>query len=193
MFTSISQGLGVEREHWTTTPVICVRLIGWQYHIYLVIVKGNRLDFWLMRRLQLLQIIFASTIIASNSVIPLAKADEIWMSEGRTIKWLDSRGSTAIFKMQNTGGNDVYFYIAGLASDVLNKRGSYTGYWVTRDNGLQQCSMPRRSAGRSSYNWGNLAINFTSNSFPYSWTARYGQCNGSLDQSMKAVPLMQAN
>ena len=54
------------------------------------------------------------------------------------ISWLDSRGDTAIFKMQNTGGNNVYFYIGGLASDVTNSRGSYTGYWVTRDNGQRQ-------------------------------------------------------
>ena len=146
-----------------------------------------------MRRLPLLPILLGITIVAACVIAPRANADEIWMSEGRMIKWLDSRGSTAVFKMQNTGGNDVYFYIAGLASDVSSNRGSYTGYWVTRDNGLRQCSVSRRGAGRSSYNWGRFAINFTGNSFPYSWSARYGQCDGRLDQSMKAVPMMQAN
>ena len=146
-----------------------------------------------MRRLLLLPIILGSPMLAANAIAPSANADEVWMSEGRTIQWLDSRGRTAIFKMQNTGGNNVYFYIAGLASDVSGSRGSYNGYWVTRDNGLRQCSTPRRGAGRSSYNWGNFAINFIGNSFPYSWTASYGQCDGRLDQSMKAVPMMQAN
>ena len=140
-----------------------------------------------------MSMILGSTMLAANAIAPSAKADEIWMSEGRTIQWLDSRGSTAIFKMQNTGGNNVYFYIAGLASDVSGNRGSYTGYWVTRDNGQRQCSMPRRGAGPLSYNWGNFAINFIGNSFPYSWSASYGQCDGRLGQSMQAVPMMQAD
>ena len=146
-----------------------------------------------MRHLLLLPSLFIGTIIVSHLISLSAKSDEIWMSEGRMIKWLDSRESTAIFEMQNTAGNYVYFYISGLASDVSGSRGSYTGYWVTRDNGRQQCSMPRRSPGRSSYNWGNFAIDFIGKSFPYSWNARYGQCDGRLDQGMKAVPMIQAN
>lgn len=146
-----------------------------------------------MRRLILFLSLLGGPVALTYLIAPSVKADEIWMSEGRMINWLDSRGSTAIFKMQNTSGNYVYFYISGLASDVSGERGSYTGYWVTRDNGQQQCSIPRRSPGRSSYNWGNFAIDFIGKSFPYSWTARYGQCDGRLDQNMKAVPMMQAN
>ena len=137
----------------------------------------------------LLPLLLTSTIVAVNSTTPSANADEIWISEGRMISWLDSRGDTAIFKMQNTGGNNVYFYIGGLASDVTNSRGSYTGYWVTRDNGQRQCATSREfHAGRFSYNWGRFDINFIGNGFPYKWTARYGQCDRSLDQSMQAVP-----
>ena len=147
----------------------------------------------MMRRLLLFLILLSGPTVATHSIVPSAKADEIWMSEGRMIKWLDSRGSTAIFEMQNTAGNYVYFYIAGLASDVSGIRGSYTGYWVTRDNGQRQCSIPRRGPSRSSYNWGNFVVDFIGKSFPYSWTARYGQCNERLDQNMKAVPMVQAN
>ncbi len=147
-----------------------------------------------MRRLLVVPVLLASTIVVANSTVPSANADEIWISEGRLIQWFDSRGDTAILKMQNTGGNNVYFYIVGLASDVTNRRGSYGGFWVTRDDGKRQCSTSREFYdGRLSYNWGRLEINFTGNSFPYKWTARYGQCDRKLDQSMEAVPMLQAN
>ena len=145
-----------------------------------------------MRRLFLLPILLGSTVVATNVIAPSANADEIWMSEGRTIQWMDSRGSTAIFKMQNNRGRDVYLYIEGLASDVSGNRGFYNGYWIAQDNGQRICST-RRGTERRSYNWGNININFIGNSFPYSWTARYGQCDGKLDGSMKAVPMVQAN
>ena len=144
-----------------------------------------------MRRLLLLATLLGSTIAATNAIAPSANADEIWMSEGRTIQWIDSRGSTAVFKMQTAVGDNVYLYIEGLASDVSGNRGSYAGYWVN-SNRRRKC-FTSRGFQRKSYNWGNIVINFIGNSFPYSWTARYGQCDGRLDQSMRAVPMMQAN
>ena len=149
-----------------------------------------------MRRLFLLPILLGSTLVATNSITPSANADEIWMSEGRTIQWIHSKGSTAIFKMQTLGGRQIYFHIEGLAYDVSGNRGFYNGYWAEEDNGRRNCSTRRLLTGRAfgtSSNWGNLSINFTSNSFPYSWTALLGKCNGRFNERIEAVPMVQAN
>jgi hypothetical protein len=45
-----------------------------------------------MRRLLVVPVLLASTIVVANSTVPSANADEIWISEGRLIQWFDSRG-----------------------------------------------------------------------------------------------------
>ena len=67
--------------------------------------------------------LFASAMATSSLIMPSASADEIWMSEGKMIQWLESKGSTAVFKM-----NNVYFYIEDLASASSSNRGTFRGY-----------------------------------------------------------------
>jgi hypothetical protein len=113
--------------------------------------------------------------------------------DGRTIKWLTDKGSTAIFEMQTNGGRRVYFYIKGLANDVSGNRSFYNGYWIAPDNGRRICSR-RRNFGMNwrSSDWGKLNINFTSKSSPYTWTALLGQCNGRFNERIEAVPIVPA-
>ena len=133
--------------------------------------------------------LFASAMATSSLIMPSASADEIWMSEGKMIQWLESKGSTAVFKM-----NNVYFYIEDLASASSSNRGTYRGYWVTKTNPQRQCATFRELyGGRSSYNWGRFKVKFIGNSFPYKWTAKLGDCDRKVYETMEAVPMMQAN
>lgn len=141
-----------------------------------------------MKRLVVLSL-FASAMAASSLINAPARADEIWMSEGKMIQWLESKGSTAVFRM-----NNVYFYIEGLASAGANNRGTYTGYWVTPTNAQRRCATFRELyAGQSSYTWGRFKIKFVGNSTPYKWSAKLGECDFKAYRVMEAVPMMQAN
>ena len=141
-----------------------------------------------MKRL-VVSALFASAVATSSLITSSVRADEVWMSEGKMIQWLESKGSTAVFKM-----NDVYFYINGLASAGANNRGIYTGYWVTPTNAQRQCATFRELyAGRSSYTWGRFKIRFIGNTTPYRWSAKIGECDAKPYKAMEAVPMMQVN
>ena len=144
--------------------------------------------FVLIKRI-ILPALFAGSVAASGFIMPAAHADEIWMSDGKMIQWLESKGDTAVFKM-----NHVYFYIEGLASAGSDNRGTYLGYWVTKTNAQRKCATFRElHNGRMSYTWGRFRINFIGSTFPYKWTGRLGECDRKPYKVMEAIPMMQAN
>ena len=55
-----------------------------------------------------LNICLAAVIASFGLIMPAARADEIWMADGKMVQWLENKGDTAVFKM-----NNVYFYIHG--------------------------------------------------------------------------------
>tara|TARA_B100001057_G_C22321199_1_gene745792 strand:- start:156 stop:590 length:435 start_codon:yes stop_codon:yes gene_type:complete len=134
-----------------------------------------------------LNICLAAAIASFGLIMPAARADEIWMADGKMVQWLESKGDTAVFKM-----NNVYFYIEGLTYN--SERGTHTGYWVTRTNAQRRCATFREfHGGRNSYTWGRFRIRFIGDSFPYKWVAKLGECDGKVYKTMNAIPMMQAD
>ena len=146
-------------------------------------------QFNVFRKRVVASILFACAMSASSLFAVPARADEVWMSEGKMIRWLESKGSTAVFQM-----NNVYFYIEGLASASSNNRGTYTGYWVTPTNFQNRCATFREYyRGQSSYTWGRFKIKFVGNTTPYKWSAKLSECDFKTYRVIEAVPMMQAN
>ena len=146
-------------------------------------------QFHVFRKRVVASVLFACTMPALSFFAVPVRADEVWMSEGKMIQWLESKGSTAVFQM-----NNVYIYIEGLASASSNNRGTYTGYWVTPTNFQNRCATFREYfRGQSSYTWGRFKIKFIGNTTPYKWSAKLGECDFKAYRVIEAVPMMQAN
>ena len=129
----------------------------------------------------------AAAIATFGFIMPAARADAIWMADGKMVQWLENKGDTAVFKMSN-----VYFYIEGVT--YKSERGTHTGYWVTRTNAQRRCATFRElHGGRSSYTWGRFRIRFIGDSFPYKWVGKLGECDGKVYNTMNAIPMMQAD
>jgi hypothetical protein len=120
-----------------------------------------------------------------------ATADEIWSSNIGEVYYADEIGDTAIFGYTGHDGEEVRFYVPGLAGNYDN-RGTYGGYWIgpTAGECLAELGGPD---GRVSTNWGSLTIVFTEPAFPSGWVMMRGLCFGPQEHPVVAKPWMEGD
>lgn len=139
---------------------------------------------------------FASRIAAISATLgavalalpSAALADEAWTGAGLDVFWESDMPDGAIFKYTDSAsGTEGRVFVKGLSADQAD-RGTYKAIWIQYDEEAP-CTEPLTDpTGGTSSNWGLAEVTFSSGGFPYSWTAKYGVCQGPLDDAMSFEP-----
>ena len=118
-----------------------------------------------------------------------AMADEAWKTKAGTIQWVDNIGGDAVLSVDQKGGKTLY-YVDGLNSKVVGKRGKFSGYWIsTKDDKICDTTMTTPD-GVASRTWGRLELLFVKPGFPSDWIMKTSSCFGEITEMMSGTAIV---
>ncbi len=130
----------------------------------------------------------AASVLALTSLVSALQADEVWSSGTGQIVYLADEYGSAILSYVDTDGTAGEMVFPGLAGNFTD-RGVHDGYWVGASD-LNCAAGLGRPGGVASLSWGRATIAFDNPGFPAAFTVLLGDCDGALDRSLRADPIV---